>query len=981
MKRWYKIGGAVLCLFIIFSLFGYFLAPPLLKNYLLGTLSEYLGRKVTIASITINPYLLSASIRGIQVTERGRPDALFSADELFLDFAGISSDRKHLVFEQVRLTRPYLSIVREDNNSYNISDIITKRAEGGVEAQAFPFHWILTGLSIVDGAIDFLDGPNRTKHSIAELNVNLPFFSTAPRHQATDINPSLTMKVDGAPYKVSGTTKPFTDTMETTLDVEIRDLALPHYLAYVPLGPRFKVEKGVADATIRLTYARYKDQPPALAIAGDVEVRNLVIREGAGGPVLQLAGLELAVRSAEPFADLFRIERVTVRSPSLNMVRDESGAMNVDALFGNATTEGRAAGGQPKASATPATARAIDLVVEKVELDDGSFSFADALPLEEARFVAEKVELRAENVSLGKNQKGTFSLACLVNRGGQIRIKGDGGLDPTTVTATVDVENVDIVPFQPYFFEVLNMDVTGGSISLAGDAVVSSAGSGKPAGRFAGTASLNGFASIDQVNGDDLLKWGSLFLRKVSMNLHPLQVAVEGVALSDFYARIIVHPDRTLNVQQLFATGGDGGAPGPEPATPQPPERRESAQQEQETKPVIKVDAITLQDGTIDFEDRSIKPKVYLHMDELAGRLSGLSSETGEAAEVDVKGRVGEVAPLEITGKINPFSPDLYMDLKGKVQGVELTAASPYSGKYLGYGIEKGKLSLDIEYLINKKKLDSQNRVFLDQLTLGDRVESPDATKLPVKLAITLLTDRSGRIELDIPVQGNLDDPQFSVWKIVWKIVGNLLVKAATSPFALLGSLFGGGEELGYVEFDYGSDAVGPADAEKLKKLAGALKERPGLRLDIEGHVDPERDRSGLKERIFTRKVAAQKLKDLAKAGGTTPKLENVTVEQGEYEKYLRLAYKAEKFTKPRNFIGLEKTLPAGEMEKLMMTHIEVTDGDLRLLASARSSEVREEIVAAGGVEPQRIFIVEPKSLVAEPKENVKASRVDFRLQ
>jgi acylphosphatase len=396
---------------------------------------------------------------------------------------------------------------------------------------------------------------------------------------------------------------------------------------------------------------------------------------------------------------------------------------------------------------------------------------------------------------------------------------------------------------------------------------------------------------------------------------------------------------------------------------------------------MVKIGAVTLQGGTVNFSDRSVKPNYSANLLEIGGRISGLSSEENKLADVDLKGKLEDYSPLEITGKINPLREDLYVDLKVDFKDMDLSPVTPYSGKYIGYTIQKGKLSLSLQYLIVKKKLDSQNSVFIDQLTLGDKVESPDATKLPVKLAIALLKDRKGEIKLDIPVTGNIDDPKFSLGRIILKIIVNLLVKAATSPFALLGAIFGGGEELSYLDFGYGSSAINEQGQKKLDTLIKALYERPALKVDIEGYVDAEKDKEGLRQAMFNRKVKAQKLKDMLKKGLPAVPVDEVKVEQNEYPQYLKMAYKEEKFPKPRNIIGIAKDLPVPEMEKLMLTHIKVTDDDLRQLASERALTVKEFIMKSGRIDQDRIFLVEPKSLQPEKKEKLSDSRVDFKLK
>ena len=358
-----------------------------------------------------------------------------------------------------------------------------------------------------------------------------------------------------------------------------------------------------------------------------------------------------------------------------------------------------------------------------------------------------------------------------------------------------------------------------------------------------------------------------------------------------------------------------------------------------------------------------------------------MTSITTKPADVDIRGKIGRYIPMEITGKVHPFKTNLFVDLKASLRDFNLSPLTPYSGTYAGYKIEKGSLSFDLKYLISDMKLDAENKVVIDQLTLGDRVESPQATKLPVGLAIVLLRDSEGKINLDIPVTGRIDDPEFSVWRIVLQVIVNLLTKVATAPFALLGSLFGGGEELSYIEFDAGSSTIPEPGEKKIETLVKALKAKPALKLDIVGGVDMERDREGLIRDQFQRKLKAQKLNDLIRKGEKVESVDEITIEPQEYDRYLKRAYSAEKFPKPRNIIGMEKGLPNEEMEKLMMTHIVVKEDDLRLLAMKRAESVSDAIMEGGEFEAGRVFVVEPKTLEPEAKKDVKKSRVDFKLK
>jgi hypothetical protein len=393
----------------------------------------------------------------------------------------------------------------------------------------------------------------------------------------------------------------------------------------------------------------------------------------------------------------------------------------------------------------------------------------------------------------------------------------------------------------------------------------------------------------------------------------------------------------------------------------------------------VRIGKIALQGGNVNFSDFFIKPNYSANLTGIGGGVTEMTPE--KAGDVELRGKIDNAAPVEILGRVNPLAVDLFLDMKGSARDIELPPLSPYAVKYAGYGIERGKLSVNVKYAVESRKLVAENQIYLDQLTFGERVESPTATKLPVTLAVALLKDRNGVIDINLPISGSLDDPQFSLGGIIVKVIVNLIVKAVTAPFALLGSLFGGGEELAYLEFAPGSAALAGGEQAKLKNLAKALTERPGLKLDISGRAAPEADREGLKRASIDGKVRAQKFNDLRRAGAAPASADALTVEPAEYEKYLRRAYGEEKFPKPRNLIGLAKDLPVAEMENLMLAHAQVAEDDLRLLANARAQAAKEWLVAEGKVPAERVFLVAPKLGAEGIKDKGKPTRADFALK
>ena len=279
-----------------------------------------------------------------------------------------------------------------------------------------------------------------------------------------------------------------------------------------------------------------------------------------------------------------------------------------------------------------------------------------------------------------------------------------------------------------------------------------------------------------------------------------------------------------------------------------------------------------------------------------------------------------------------------------------------------------------------------QKTVILNQLTFGEKIESPDATKLPVLLAVALLKDRNGVIDIDLPITGSLDNPEFSVGGIVWQIIINIITKAVTAPFSLLAAVFGGGsssDELSYIEFDNGHASLNQAAQTKVATLAKALNNRPALNLELSGRVDPPSDLEGLKRAALERKVKAQKLKELVRRGEGAKSVDEVQVDPKEYPQYLKAAYGEESFPKPRNFIGLAQDLPVPETEKLMLQYAKAGDDDLRQLANQRAQAVRDALLAAGQIGAERLFIVAAKPLTSAEVAQVKGkpNRVDFAMK
>jgi outer membrane protein OmpA-like peptidoglycan-associated protein len=393
-----------------------------------------------------------------------------------------------------------------------------------------------------------------------------------------------------------------------------------------------------------------------------------------------------------------------------------------------------------------------------------------------------------------------------------------------------------------------------------------------------------------------------------------------------------------------------------------------------------------LRNGRVNYTDNFIKPNFSARLNSINGRVGAFGTESTTPADVKLDAQIDSNGPVTISGTVNPLAKVPSLDLSAKASDVELTSFTPYSTKYAGYPIESGQLSVDLHYLLNESKLTANNHLVIDQLTFGKHVDSPTATKLPVTLAIALLKDSNGKIDVQIPVSGSLSDPQFSVGGLIWGAVLNLIKKAITAPFTLLASAFGGSQDLEYVGFDPGSATLTPAALGKLDTLSKALKDKPAVKLELVGHADAARDTPALKAALVEHSVRQEKIKDVV-GKGTSVAIEDVKVSPDEYDKYLTRAYKDADFKKQRNLVGFTKTLPPAEMKKLLAENLTPPASGLTDLARARAQAVRSWL--AGKVDPARVSsraggLVagdEKKAGTDSAKGAMPSTRVDFVLR
>jgi uncharacterized protein involved in outer membrane biogenesis len=939
----------------------------------------------------------AATLSGLRLKRRDAKEDFLRIPLVTVKDTTADVTQRQITVGSVATQKGTLSAVRLPNGEVDLQQLVppppaaAKPAAAAAPAEAKPWVITLKRLTVDQYAVKLEDRAAAEPITLAveKIRVTADDITTA-KNKTGKLGLSLLMDQS---VTVNLNTAVGLDPLRADGKLEVSGVVLKRYAPYYKEMVPWDAQDGVLDLATNYRVTQTKDafDVKLAGLTTSVKALRLTTRD-TKEEFLSIPSLAVKNTAVDLLQQDVVVGDFSTEGGTVLVSRSHEGEISLMKLLPRvgaaaATLAGAPAPGQPVEAPAPAQpARPWTVKAESLSVNQYRIQARDEVPSDPVSVVVEELNLKAENISLAENAPaGKAALRFRLDKG-TVATEGTLSVAPIVADMKVEAKEIDIRPFQPYIADRVKATIADGRASTSGRLELSIKEPGGLQAKYAGEVGLGKFSAVEKDSAEDLLKWESLSMTGLSVGVNPLSVRAQKVALADFFAHVVIQPDGRLNLQEVLAAPApekpaDQSKPSPPPGPPAQPAKPDgSAPPPAAAAMDIQIVETTMQGGHVQLLDRSVRPNFTAEMTEIGGRVSGLSSEETSLADVELRGKMGRSAPLEIVGKVNPLKRDLFADIQARFTGMDLSPTSPYAGKFAGYTIEKGKLSFDLKYLIDKRKLSSENKVFVDQFTFGEKVDSPTATNLPVKLAVALLKDRNGQIRLDIPVSGSIDDPQFDIWSVVWQIIGNLITKAITSPFALLGSAFGGGEELQYLEFDYGRSTLAEDGAKKLDALVGALADKPGLNLEITGHADPEADREGLKQYLLQRKVKAQKLPDLVKKGSPAVPVDDIVVSPEEYEKYLTLAYEAEKFPKPRNFIGLEKGLPVPEMEKLILTHIEVGDEELRQLAAQRATAVQEAMIRSGKVGAERLFIVEPKTLAPEKKDKVKDSRVDFKI-
>jgi len=949
--------GALLTALALYSLLGFLILPGIALRVVNQQLANYATLPAHLQRIELNPFSLEVTLWGLVIGEPGKEQVGF--DRLYANLQIDSLWTKALHLSDIELDKPKSEILFAKDGKLNLLGLfnVPPSEPTPADPDAKPFPLRIDNIKLAGGVVHFEDA--RPSEPIEFLYDDLSFelknLSTLPEDSA-DMT-LIAIGPAGGRIDWTGNFSLIPFTSEGTL--KVTDGQMKSFWPYVRDAVPLVLENGVVSLSTDYKLNLSK-QTELLLNNVAVSIAPFAIKAPDGRPLARLERLDVSETSLDLAKQQVVVGKIRSNKLETWAALEADGQLDWQKLFASQPSKPAA-----KAAAEPADAPAAadspkteptapskpwQVLVKDVQLRNYTVHLADrsAQPAVALDITPLNVDLQDFDSLNGS----PFKLRLDSGLGKQGRISSDGtvNLAPVNAQLNVKTQDVDLRVAQSYINPFIRLELRSGM--LGSDLKVDLKSTEPLALSVTGRAQIDQLHTLDTLKTRDFLKWQQVVVDGINYQ-HGDSLSIDKVNLLQPYVRFMINDDRTTNVDDLLIPQpADSGA---KPAGSKPAGK---------DKPLgIHIGAIAINDGSANFADFSLTPNFATAVQQLNGQIGTIDSRQAKPASVDVKGKVDRYAPVTIKGAVNPFDPMASLDIATSFKRVELTTLTPYSGKFAGYRIRKGRLNLDLHYLITKGQLKAENKVVVEQLQLGEKVDSPDAVSLPLKLAIALLKDVDGKISIELPVTGDLNNPQFSVMPIVWQTLRNLIVKAAAAPFKMIVGLVSGGgsEDLGTVSFAPGSSDLSKDAEAALVKLSQALKERPALRLEIEGTAAKSSDGPLLAEQRLEREYQYNYYKMLQRRGDKVPAQASLLqVPEGEKAALLEGIYRTRLKTQPpAEWKDLGKEERTAKMRQGVIAFWSGSDVLLRQLGQDRASTIKDYLVDKGKLEDDRVYFID----------------------
>ena len=1018
--------------FVLYTLFGFFLVPVIVKSQLLKRLPALTKRQAAVEQVKFNPFALSLTIRGFSLKETNG-EVFSSFDEFYVNFQlWASLFKRSLVFDEITLKAPFAQITYGADGNFNFANLLDNTpAPPKTNAPSPPPRLLVYNLNITNGSIAFSDLKRQVPFHTKFIPIDIALTNlTTVRNQDSPYS-FVARTGAGETFAWSGSVT--LNPLRSEGEFRLGGLKLGQYGTYSRDFAKFEIINGLLDIAADYRYDSLTNAQDLSVSNAAVHLSNLELKApDTGETVISLPSFSITKADASVAKRIAHVGLIKSSDGSFLIRRNQDNTINLLALL-NLPAKNTNVSNDTNSPIPPATADSPWVAkIDEIAFDNYTFNIEDKQPAKPANIKLDQLGFNFKGVSNLSDAPVTAALSFRYADTGFINVDGTATLIPPSADLQITLTNLDLRPIQPYVEQQAKLAITGGALDLVGHARYAAPEPGAPLISFTGDLALRKFATTDDVLFKDFAKWDSMSISGIKFQAQPDKVEADEIKFIGLNTSLIVGPDHRPNLQTILRdhlATNDAVSISTIAAN-----TSSSSTSVKPPLPDIALRAFTLENSSIHFGDQSLEPHCAFDVQEFGGRILGLSSKPESTATVDLKGKVDARSPFGISGRIGVLSTNLFIDITVAFTNTELTAFSPYSETYVGRPLSKGKLSFGVHYLIDQGALKAENGFYIDQLTLGPKNNSTNATKLPVNLAIKLMRDRNGRIQLDVPVNGRIDDPKFKLGPIIWHVVMNVLEKAALSPFSLLGGLFGGGEELSFVAFDPGQYKIPDTETNKLEKLSKALDARPLLNVEINGSVNTTNDRIPLARVKLDRDLKALWIKEQRDSGKSATAVDEVILEPREHDRLLRKMYKAQfgaykptevdtnapagatnaaianVIAPPTETPGTErgasqliakpKPLPVvkprpdkpaakpgqpakpptrselelEDMEDQIVDKMEITNDDFRELMQQRAKVVQDYLLKSGKISAERLFLTAPKTIDASFKGEDKAN-------
>lgn len=887
-KRW--LAGAA-GLLAAYAAAGFWLVPLLIKQQAPQWVQTELARAATIGEVRFNPFTLRLQAQQLRLSEAaGAP--LLAIGQLTVQLQWQSLFRRAWSFAEIRVTAPHLTLAIAPDGRFNLAQLLAtlERRPPDAGANTGLPRLIIERLALEQGTVELDDQEAGYANRFTPIDFAFSHFSTLPEQ-----NGSYSFSADSARggqlrWKGELSVNPIRGSGELSLI----NASLPELAVYLKAYTRTRVTAGRLDITLpyRFSYrngqfaARLSDArlqlkqaavsaaedaaQPALALSADNAQLQLQLTAEHSGSNFKLTVAEAAFSLTElaltrgtrtPFklarlgfddgalelaARRASLGRFYAEGGQLELTRARSGQFDLLAQLSRFKEDAPATGPAP---ATPGAVAAAPWLAVARQVQLSRFGAALQDQGSGIKLQLQDVAVKLDDASSDLTQPVKFQASLGVREGGALAAHGSVAPASGALQAQLQLKQLALAPLQPLLGQYLKLKIASGQVSAQGQLTAGSGQAQSPALRYVGSVDIARLG-LNEESGEPFAAWKSVRADQLSASFGPNRLQIPELRVIEPNATLIIEDDRSFNAARLLVRPDPSGA-NPAAAAPGPAATGEPFP--------VRIQRVRVQNAKLDFTDLSLRPQFGAKIYALNGVINGLSSDRTARSQLELDGRVDEFGLARIRGELNPFAPRDNTDINLVFKNVDMVSASPYSMKFAGYRIAQGKISLDLQYRVRASQLEGANQIVIDHLTLGERVDSPNALKLPLELAIALLKDSDGRIDLGLPISGDMSNPQFSYGAIIWKAIGNVLGKIVSAPFRALGSLLGiSGEKLETIDFDAGSERLLPPEREKLKQVAQLLAKRPQLKLSVPGHYSETADGAALKARALRVELAGR---------------------------------------------------------------------------------------------------------------------------